>query len=99
MLDNRFSRSRNVEIMVLTKMKMRKKEEDDDYSRLSLANIDEVEEPPPLPAEKHSVVKDCQITFTGISGVIESKDIFVDYGRVIKLWPIASFELLLVFGK
>ena len=44
MLDNRFSRSRNVEIMVLTKMKMRKKEEDDDYSRLSLANIDDVEE-------------------------------------------------------
>ena len=86
MLDNRFSRSRNVEIMVLTKMKMRKKEEDDDYSRLSLANIDDVEEPPPLLAEKHFVVK-------------ESKDIFVDYGRVLKLWPIASFELLLVFGK
>ena len=58
MLDNRFSRSRNVEIMVLTKMKMRKKEEDDDYSRLSLANIDDVEEPPPLPAEKHFVVKE-----------------------------------------
>ena len=44
MLDNRFSRGRNVEIMVLTKMKMRKKQEDDDFSRLSLANIDDVEE-------------------------------------------------------
>ena len=34
------------------------KEEDDEYSRLSLANIDDVEEPPPLPAEKRFVVKE-----------------------------------------
>ena len=34
------------------------KEEDDEYSQLSLANIDDVEEPPPLPAEKRFVVKE-----------------------------------------